>query len=74
MLTNVQTYDFVVNLIVISAPIQIEIAESGAAAQLIKLVRYDEEDDGTITMAIKVIDELSAEGNVSGVIKEKNKL
>lgn len=44
------------------APIQIEIAECGAATRLVDLVRYDEEDDGTITMAIKVLDSLASEG------------
>ncbi|GAA5800342.1 hypothetical protein HPULCUR_005769 [Helicostylum pulchrum] len=43
------------------APIQIEIAECGAATRLVDLVRYDEEDDGTITMAIKVLDSLASE-------------
>ncbi|KAG2233918.1 hypothetical protein INT48_004406 [Thamnidium elegans] len=43
------------------APIQIEIAECGAATLLVDLVRYDEEDDGTITMAIKVLDSLASE-------------
>lgn len=32
------------------------------------LVRYDEEDDGTVTMAIKVLDCLIAEGK-SGKMK-----
>lgn len=44
------------------APIQIEIAECGAADNLLKLVKYDEEDDGTITMAIKALDSLASEG------------
>ncbi|KAI9364191.1 armadillo-type protein [Pilaira anomala] len=43
------------------APIQIEIAECGGAVRLVDLVRYDEEDDGTVTMAIKVLDCLVAE-------------
>jgi hypothetical protein len=44
------------------APIQIEIAECGAATRLIELVKYDEEDDGTITMVLKILDNLAAEG------------
>ncbi|KAI8361761.1 armadillo-type protein [Blakeslea trispora] len=43
------------------APIQIEIAESGAAKSLVGLIKPDVEDDGTITMAIKVIDNLVSE-------------
>lgn len=44
------------------APIQIEIAESGAAKGLIQLIQPGKEDDGSITMAIKVVDNLVAEG------------
>lgn len=61
---EMQTQACVIKPYVKLAPIQIEIAESGAAAQLIKLVKYVEEDDGTVTMAIKVIDELAAEGKI----------
>jgi hypothetical protein len=50
--------------IIYVAPIQIEIAACGAAASLVDLVRYDEEDDGTITMAIKTLDNLVSEGNI----------
>lgn len=49
------------------APIQIEIAECGAADNLLKLVKYDEEDDGTITMAIKTLDSLASEGKYNGL-------
>jgi hypothetical protein len=51
------------------APIQIEIAECGAAESLIELVKYDEEDDGTITMSIKILDGLAAEGNYTLFIR-----
>ncbi|KAG2199927.1 hypothetical protein INT47_009253, partial [Mucor saturninus] len=50
------------------APIQIEIAECGAADNLLKLVKYDEEDDGTITMTIKVLDSLASEDTARKVI------
>lgn len=44
------------------APIQNEIAECGAAKSLVDLIVPEKEDDGSITMAIKVLDNMVAEG------------
>lgn len=45
-----------------TAPIQNEIAECGAAKSLVDLIVPEKEDDGSITMAIKVLDNMVAEG------------
>lgn len=48
-----------------TAPIQNEIAECGAAKSLVDLLVPGKEDDGSITMAIKVLDNMVAEGTVA---------
>lgn len=53
------------NLLILNywiAPIQIEIAESGATNGLLHLIQPGKEDDRSITMAAKVIDNMVAEG------------
>ncbi|KAI8340386.1 armadillo-type protein [Choanephora cucurbitarum] len=51
-------------------PIQHEIAESGAAKKLIELIQPGAEDDGTITMAIKVLDNLVPEETARKIIAD----
>ncbi|GAN11293.1 ARM repeat-containing protein [Mucor ambiguus] len=50
------------------APIQNEIAECGAAKSLVDLIVPGKEDDGSITMAIKVLDNMVAEETARKVI------
>ncbi|KAI8079536.1 armadillo-type protein [Gilbertella persicaria] len=50
------------------ASIQNEIAECGAAKSLVDLIQPDKEDDGSITMALKIIDNLVAEENARKII------
>ncbi|KAF1802814.1 armadillo-type protein [Mucor lusitanicus] len=50
------------------APIQNEIAECGAAKSLVDLIVPEKEDDGSITMAIKVLDNMVAEETARKII------
>ncbi|KAG1525503.1 hypothetical protein G6F49_006426 [Rhizopus delemar] len=53
------------------APIQIELSECGAAKALIELINIDnKEDDGTMTMAIKILDGLVAEDEARKMIAD----
>ncbi|KAK4514550.1 uncharacterized protein ATC70_002148 [Mucor velutinosus] len=50
------------------APIQNEIAECGAAKRLVDLIVPGKQDDGSITMAIKVLDNMVAEETARKII------
>ncbi|KAG1473491.1 hypothetical protein G6F56_000924 [Rhizopus delemar] len=52
------------------APIQIELSECGAAKALIELINTNNEDDGSMTMAIKILDGLVAEDEARKMIAD----